>query len=192
MLYKYRFHISFFLFLTIIFLVGGIFGAGACGDGWASRSIGSRGACSHHGGVSSVPAVVSFIAACIAVISFNSYIDGKYKKHRGFVVRIDLPFHPLESALQIKPEFIFYEVPTLNAVSRKNFECFLCNSIFVSGSVYQYVEQKNRNVKYCSSCSQLIPGKNAKAAQDKEMYFINKKFNEDEINNYYRKNAVFR
>lgn len=41
-----------------------------CSDGWGSSSIGSRGACSHHGGVSSVPWILSVIGAVAAVFTY--------------------------------------------------------------------------------------------------------------------------
>lgn len=41
-----------------------------CSDGWGSSSIGSRGACSHHGGVSSIPWIFSIIGAVAAVFTY--------------------------------------------------------------------------------------------------------------------------
>ncbi len=190
MLYKYRFRISVFLFVSTLILIGVFFGAAVCSDGWASSSIGSRGACSYHGGVSSVPAVVSFIAACIAVIIFNSYVDGKYRKHKGFIVKNDLPCHPLESASLIKPDFTMYDAPTLSAKSRKHFQCGMCKKNFQSGTIYSYVNQKTRNAKFCQSCSKSIPATNEKIINDKELYFSNKKINEETVDRYYQENSV--
>lgn len=190
MLYKYRFRLSIFLFLATIILIGTLFGAAVCSDGWASGSIGSRGACSHHGGVSSIPAVVSFIAACIATIVFNSYVDGKYRKHKGFIVKHDLPCHPLEGGARIKPEFTLYDVPTLSAKSRKHFQCAMCKRNFQSGTVYSYADQKKRDTKICPSCSISIPSTNKKTIHDRDLYFSNKKLNEEVVDFYYQQNSV--
>lgn len=190
MLYKYKFRISVFLFVGTLILIGALFGAAVCSDGWASGSIGSSGACSHHGGVSSIPVVVSLIAACFSVISFNGYIGTKYRKHKGFIVKHDLPSHPLESAPEIKPAFILYGVPSLSAKSRKSFQCGMCKINFQSGTVYSYIDQRNRDTKFCLPCSKSIPLANEKTITDRDLYFQTIKINEETVDIYYKKNSV--
>ncbi|MDH2493357.1 hypothetical protein RFK95_17775 [Acinetobacter pittii] len=55
----------FFTFI-IVFIIARILLGSSCSDGFASLSIGSRGACSHHGGVSSVEGIVAIIIAAVA------------------------------------------------------------------------------------------------------------------------------
>ncbi len=59
--------ISLIVFAIFVYL-GTLFSG--CSDGWGSSSIGSRGACSHHGGVSSVPWIFSIIGAVAAVFTY--------------------------------------------------------------------------------------------------------------------------
>lgn len=49
-------------FILVFILVRVLFGA-ECVDGFASQSIGSRGACSHHGGVSNLGSIFAWIAS---------------------------------------------------------------------------------------------------------------------------------
>lgn len=59
--------ISLFVFAVFVYL-GSVFSG--CADGWASSSIGNRGACSHHGGVSSIPLIFSIIGVVSAVFTY--------------------------------------------------------------------------------------------------------------------------
>lgn len=59
--------ISLIVFAIFVYL-GTLFSG--CSDGWGSSSIGSRGACSHHGGVSSIPWIFSMIGAVAAVFTY--------------------------------------------------------------------------------------------------------------------------
>ncbi len=59
--------ISLIVFAIFVYL-GTLFSG--CSDGWGSSLIGSRGACSHHGGVSSVPWIFSIIGAVAAVFTY--------------------------------------------------------------------------------------------------------------------------
>jgi hypothetical protein len=59
-----------------LFFVVWIFGlllAGAvtCADGWASGSIGRHGACSHHGGVNTLPRALALLLALVVAIVFH-------------------------------------------------------------------------------------------------------------------------
>jgi hypothetical protein len=56
--------IVFICFILVFIIARVIFGTG-CVDGFASQSIGSRGACSHHGGVSSVGGFFALVISCI-------------------------------------------------------------------------------------------------------------------------------
>lgn len=57
--------ISVFIIFTVI---GSLFSG--CNDGWLSASIGSRGACSHHGGVSGMPGLFMFVGFVAGVFLF--------------------------------------------------------------------------------------------------------------------------
>ena len=59
--------IVFICFIIIFIIAKIVFGTG-CVDGFASQSIGSRGACSHHGGVSHIGGFFALAVSCI--ISF--------------------------------------------------------------------------------------------------------------------------
>jgi hypothetical protein len=53
--------------------------AGVCSDGWASPSIGSQGACSHHGGVDGSGGIyitVVLVASCYAGVWVATKLDG--------------------------------------------------------------------------------------------------------------------
>ena len=64
-----RYYVIFMLTLGFTFTVVGaaFFGAIECVDGWQSQSIGSQGACSHHGGVAGRPFAL-FVASLVAAL----------------------------------------------------------------------------------------------------------------------------
>ncbi|MFA2917574.1 hypothetical protein [Acinetobacter pittii] len=68
-------NIRVFFTFVIIFIIARILLGSSCSDGFASLSIGSRGACSHHGGVSSVEGIIAIIIA-----AFASYLVFKFLK----------------------------------------------------------------------------------------------------------------
>ncbi|WP_368678890.1 hypothetical protein [Acinetobacter lactucae] len=59
-------NIRVFFTFVIVFIIARILLGSSCSDGFASLSIGSRGACSHHGGVSSVEGIIAIIIGAIA------------------------------------------------------------------------------------------------------------------------------
>jgi hypothetical protein len=52
--------ITFIIAMTV---TGYLMGPTKCNSGWASSSIGKRGACSHHGGVNRTPGMLRFLAS---------------------------------------------------------------------------------------------------------------------------------
>ncbi len=52
-------------FCVSAFLIGLVLPAVSCMDGWSSPSIGRSGACSHHGGVNTLPQDLAIIFSCI-------------------------------------------------------------------------------------------------------------------------------
>jgi len=68
-------NIRVFFTFVIVFIIARTLLGSSCSDGFASLSIGSRGACSHHGGVSSVEGIVAIIIAAVA-----SYLVFKFLK----------------------------------------------------------------------------------------------------------------
>ncbi|MCB9990432.1 MAG: hypothetical protein H6867_03500 [Rhodospirillales bacterium] len=56
--------ISTFVFCLIIF--GLVLPSATCMDGWVSTSIGSQGACSHHGGVNTMPNITAMAISSVA------------------------------------------------------------------------------------------------------------------------------
>ena len=190
MIYKYRLRISVFLFVFAIIAANILLGGPFCSDGWSSSSIGSRGACSHHGGVSSTLGVISFVSAILAVVLFNSHVNKKYRTHKGFVALNKLPPHPLENINHTAPNFIQYKVPALSSKSRKDFSCSMCSKSFKSGEIYFYVVQKTRDKKHCESCTKSIPALNEKSKFDRDLFCSTKIFNENEVDRYYKENSV--
>ena len=188
--FKYRFIVSVILFVLTYIFVLALTGGAVCGDGWSSGSIGSRGACSHHGGVSKIMGIISFILSCIAVLYYNAYVDKNYRRFKNFVVKRNLPLHELEGNEILKPSFNIFEEPKIRAKSRKQFQCEICKSIFNGGSYYSYISKKSRNEKYCDNCTKNIPAMNAKAIEDRDLYNFQKSESERVIENYYESNAV--
>ena len=187
---KYRFRVSVILFVLTYVFVLALIGGAVCSDGWSSGSIGSRGACSHHGGVSKIPGIISFVFSCIAVFYYNSYVDKNYRRFKNFVVNRDFPFHELESTEIKRPSFNIFEEPKIRAKSRKQFQCEVCKSIFSSGSYYSYTSKKSRGTKYCDNCTKSIPSLNAQAIEDRDLYNFQKSENDRTIETYYESNAV--
>ncbi len=59
---------GFVAFAILLFLLGRLAGATTCQDGWQSPSIGSRGACSYHGGVDRTKfGIVFFVSASAGI-----------------------------------------------------------------------------------------------------------------------------
>lgn len=81
---SWGFALAVFLVLQVIASL--VLGETTCSDGWASRSIGKQGACSHHGGVDGSVGVVIFLMAIAAGWSFyassiSRHFDEKQPKN---------------------------------------------------------------------------------------------------------------
>lgn len=61
-------------FASTFIILNLISGPLACNSGWASPSIGSQGACSHHGGVDRTPAFLRFLASAAAGIVVGRWV----------------------------------------------------------------------------------------------------------------------
>lgn len=61
------------LFAAVWFVGILLAGTVTCSDGWASPSIGRRGACSHHGEVNSLPRLLALLAAAAAAVCFHRF-----------------------------------------------------------------------------------------------------------------------
>lgn len=66
-----------FIFVMVFILSMSLLGPIKCADGTSSGSIGKRGACSHHGGVSDWQTLVSFLLSCAATAWFYDFRNGK-------------------------------------------------------------------------------------------------------------------
>src|SRR5690242_11960719 len=55
-------------FVISVVVLSHLIGPARCRDGWASPSIGSRGACSWHGGVDHTPGILKFWASVAAAV----------------------------------------------------------------------------------------------------------------------------
>lgn len=74
---------------TALFL-GLIIPAAICMDGWESSSIGTQGACSHHGGVNTIPETLAMLASLTA----GFFAWSKAKKHEHILRSKDNKFIP--------------------------------------------------------------------------------------------------
>lgn len=63
------------IFFLLLFVLSLLYGGATCSDGWASPSIGSSGACSHHGGVSKAPGFIIFVISIVGAIYISNLID---------------------------------------------------------------------------------------------------------------------
>jgi hypothetical protein len=62
-MYRSPIFYAFVAFIISMVLVGILMPTLVCMDGWASNSIGSQGACSHHGGVNYIPVVIGVMVS---------------------------------------------------------------------------------------------------------------------------------
>lgn len=76
--YGVPFSISLIIGFCFLFVINTLLGPLACKSGWRSPSIGSRGACSYHGGVED-RSWVFFLFIIVVLISW-SYISEKFNK----------------------------------------------------------------------------------------------------------------
>lgn len=68
------------VFIGSMILLSILFGAAVCSDGWASPSIGRRGACSHHGGVDKTAGVIKlFLSIAATWWAVFAYSAGREK-----------------------------------------------------------------------------------------------------------------
>lgn len=68
--------------IIMLFILGGFLPEVTCNDGWSSPSIGSQGACSHHGGVKSNNGwiILIFIVSCLSGFGVYRLLEGLQKK----------------------------------------------------------------------------------------------------------------
>lgn len=64
---------GFVIFCVLFIALHVLFAGAVCSDGWASPSIGSSGACSHHGGVSKAKNVIILIASIAGAIGISRF-----------------------------------------------------------------------------------------------------------------------
>ena len=68
--------VGIIVFFGSMILLSILFGGAVCSDGWASPSIGRRGACSYHGGVNRTVGTIKFMlsigATVWAVVSYSA------------------------------------------------------------------------------------------------------------------------
>jgi hypothetical protein len=188
MLYKYRIQISLVLIVVLSIFLCANFGYTGCSDGWSSSSIGKRGACSHHGGVTSnifLLLVISFIASAL----FYAFIDSRYRVYANLVVLNTLPVHPLEAELKKSTKFISYKLPISEAKSKKEFNCFYCKLSFKAGNVYKYYFKGSERIKYCLSCSANLHEINSEILNNEKAYNELRNNQHETVYNYYLKNA---
>ncbi len=68
------------VFLGAMILLSILFGGAVCSDGWASASIGRRGACSSHGGIDRTAGVIKFLLSIGATVwAVVAYSAGREK-----------------------------------------------------------------------------------------------------------------
>lgn len=64
---------GFVIFCVLFIALHVLFAGAVCSDGWASPSIGSSGACSHHGGVSKAKNIIILIASIAGAIGISRF-----------------------------------------------------------------------------------------------------------------------
>ena len=188
MLYKYRYRATLIFFIAILVLSNWLFGYTGCRDGWSSPSIGSRGACSHHGGVTSNFSLL-FMASGLLSFFFYSFAESRYRVSGNIVVLKNLPPHPREKEVDETRDFSLYPVPTGQAKSRKDFTCSRCKSDFKGGTLYHYLVQRNHRIKYCTGCSEALHTDNAMIEEERIRHYEDQERLISEINEYYMSNA---
>jgi hypothetical protein len=188
MFYRYRFILPIFIFLTAWISGSILFGETKCRDGWHSPSIGSRGACSHHGGVTSNHFLI-FAASAIPSFFFFIFLDSLYRVHGRYVVSAKLPKHPLEEVLSKRQTFRIRPLPNLSSKSRAPFTCNVCQTEFQSGSTYKHSSTDRRQIKYCIECAQQLPAINAATELDRLTYENQCSLMYEEVDTYYRSHA---
>ena len=122
LIYKTRFVFPVILF----FLASFYYGASplTCKDGWESTSIGTKGACSHHGGVkkrTNDPYVVFFFGA----IALAYFINSRYRTYGSYIVRSTLPSHNKEKNLGYIASY--NNLPGTTSYSKKSWKCNRCH-----------------------------------------------------------------
>lgn len=79
------------LIFVLLFAIGSfLVGEAVCSDGWASPSIGKRGACSSHGGVRKWPGYLVLIFSLVAAVFYYIKRNDAYKKYTDGLMASDL------------------------------------------------------------------------------------------------------
>jgi hypothetical protein len=65
------------IFLILFFIGHQIIGGTKCNDGWMSPSIGTQGACSHHGGVNHTPRNIVLIISIVGGVLASGFVGSR-------------------------------------------------------------------------------------------------------------------
>ncbi|NMP78785.1 hypothetical protein HHE92_03095 [Pseudoalteromonas arctica] len=168
--------LSFLLFIGLL----EFFGGSSCASGWVSSSIGKRGACSSHGGVVNYTSYLIVASVIFGILLFN-YLENKYVKRRGYLVRSNLKPHPLELLEGSLP-------PSLKSKSRKVYGCVSCYKKINVGDTYYY--HTTRHKKYCESCKNNLQVKYAEIELQTKEWISRTESCKDIIDKYYKENSI--
>ncbi|MBI3440906.1 MAG: topoisomerase DNA-binding C4 zinc finger domain-containing protein [Proteobacteria bacterium] len=78
-IYKHPIISCIAVFVVLFMTLGWLFGPTKCNDGWASSSIGHRGACSHHHGVDKSKGFFVFLLSLGGAIAVGRHIYNVYE-----------------------------------------------------------------------------------------------------------------
>lgn len=180
----------FFLFLMIGFSLEG---PPRCRDGSYSGSIGSRGACSHHGGVKKTGSLSFALAIWGSIISYFA-IGCLYRSYGNYLVLSWLPPHPLEGEIHALPSKRLQPFPSKQAKARENWNCVKCKGEIRKGDTYSFHSAGRYSypgrVRYCFPCVDVVAGENApliKHNQERESLLA---YATPRITEYYQQNEI--
>ena len=153
------------------------------------QSIGRKGACSHHGGVTSNIFFVLIISFVTSAWFYFFTTKSKYRAYDDLVVLNKLPLHPLESELKNLKKFHLYSLPTSEAKSKKSFTCFCCNVNYKIGTAYKYYFKDSKRIKYCKNCADNLPEVNSEIVRCEKEHNDLRFSQKEQVYNYYLGNA---
>jgi len=188
MLYKYRLQISILFYFCLSALGIYLWGHTGCSDGWQSTSIGSRGACSHHGGVRT-NIYIFIILAIFPSYMLYKFIEGKYRTYNRYIVSVNLPIHPIEDKLLPYKKYILYKKPTLTAKARQGYICEICKNRYRAGTAYIYYNKGSKRIRHCKACKSNLPSLNREIAFQEYIYIEQRDKQKEIIEGYYKENA---
>lgn len=165
-----------------------MFGDTSCRDGWGSPSIGSRGACSHHGGVTS-NIWLFFLISGFITFWFYQTVESKYRTYGKYVVSVKLPKHSLKEVLEKRKEFKIFQLPYLSAKSKQPFQCVVCGTVFKSGTTYKFYKKGSKRIRHCMICAAKLPELIAEVEAEKQEYYQKRSELTAIVEDYYRVNS---